>query len=186
MEEYKRSTPQFSLCGLNCGLCPRYQTQGESKCPGCGGPDFHHKHPSCAVITCSKKHGSVKYCFECSSYPCERYRHAGNVDSFITYRNVITDFEKAKTDGVEPYMTDLQEKIEILEVLISTYNDGRRKGYYCTAVNLLSLPDLREIMNEIQEKIAPQDITPKEKIEKIVRLIEARAKASNIELKLRK
>lgn len=186
MEEYKRAAPLFSLCGLNCGLCPRYQTQGESKCPGCGGPDFHLKHPSCAVITCSKKHGSMEYCFQCASYPCERYSRKGEKDSFMSYRNVITDFAKAKTDGVEPYMTDLRAKIKILEFLINTYNDGRRKAFYCNAVNLLPLPDLREIMIEIQEKIASREITPKEKIEEIVRLFEAHAKASNIELKLRK
>ena len=186
MEEYKRTAPLFSLCGLNCGLCPRYQTEGESKCPGCGGPDFHLKHPSCTIITCSKKHGSVEYCFECASYPCERYSRTGEKDSFITYCNVVTDLAKAKTDGVEPYLTDLRAKIEILEFLINTYNDGRRKSYYCTAVNLLPLSDLREIMNEIQEKIAPLNSSPKEKINEIVRLMETRAKASNIELKLRK
>ncbi len=186
MEEYTRTTPQFSLCGLNCGLCPRYQTQGESRCPGCGGPDFRLKHPACAVITCSKKHGSPEYCFECSAYPCERYSRTGEADSFISYRNVIADFEKAKTSGVEPYMAELREKIEILEFLLNTYNDGRRKSYYCSAVNLLPLPDLREIMSETQEKIAPSDIPQKEKIEETIRLFEARAKSKDIELKLRK
>gem|GEM_PF-3991072 len=35
--EYKvRSYPLFSDCGLNCGLCPRYYTDGASRCPGCG------------------------------------------------------------------------------------------------------------------------------------------------------
>ena len=186
MDEYKRATPLFSLCGLNCGLCPRYHTQGDSKCPGCGGTDFRLKHPSCAVITCSKKHGNVEYCYQCSSYPCERYSRTGDADSFITYRNVITDFAKAKADGADQYMTDLQEKIEILEFLLNTYNDGRRKAFYCNAVNLLSLPDLREIMNEIQGLPAGPEIPPKEQIEEIVRLFEERAASRNISLKLRK
>lgn len=186
MEEYKRINPLFSLCGLNCGLCPRYNTQGESKCPGCGGIDFHLKHPSCAVITCSRKHGDVEYCYQCSSYPCERYSRIGEKDSFMSYRNVITDFEKAKTDGVEQYLTELQEKTAILESLISTYNDGRRKAFYCNAVNLLPLLDLREIMAEIEDRIARSDMPFKEKIEEIVRLLEARAAVSNIPLKLRK
>lgn len=55
MKEYKREYSLFSLCGLNCGLCPHYQTNGISKCPGCGGQDFHLKHPTCAVITCNRK-----------------------------------------------------------------------------------------------------------------------------------
>jgi len=186
MQEYIRSTPLFALCGLNCGLCPHYQMQGDSKCPGCGGPDFHLKHPSCAVITCSKKHGNVEYCYQCSAYPCERYSRTGEKDSFITYRNVIDDFARAKSDGVDQYMTELQEKTEILEFLLGTYNDGRRKSFYCIAVNLLPLPDLREIMTEIQEKTAAPDIPPKEQIEEIVRLFEVRAASRNISLKLRK
>lgn len=186
MEKYKRTTPLYSLCGLNCGMCPRYQTQGESRCPGCGGMDFRLKHPACAVITCSKKHGGVEYCFECSSYPCERYSGISDADSFISYSNVITDFAKAKTDGIEQYMTELHEKIAILEFLLSAHNDGRRKAFYCNAVNLLPLPDLREIMLEIEAKISPRDIPPKEQIEEIVRLIEARAASRGISLKLRK
>src|SRR5659263_7916 len=186
MEEYRRITPLFSLCGLNCGLCPRYHTQGDSKCPGCGGTDFHLKHPSCAVITCSKKHGQIEYCYQCSSYPCRRYSRNGDLDSFISYRNVITDFAKAKTDGVDQYISDLREKIAILESLISTYNDGRRKAFYCNAVNLLTLPDLREIMTGIQKKYTNRDIPQKEQIEEIVRLFEARAASQDISLKLRK
>lgn len=41
LKEYKREYPSFALYGLNCGLCPRYHTKGESKCHGCGGQDFH-------------------------------------------------------------------------------------------------------------------------------------------------
>ena len=185
MEEYKRTYPLFSLCGLNCGLCPRHNTQGASKCPGCGGTDFHLKHPTCAVITCSKKHGRMEYCFECPAYPCERYSRIGEKDSFMSYRNVIADFERAKTGGIEQYTQELTEKIEILEFLINTYNDGRRKAFYCNAVNLLPLPDLREIMSEIKERTADSDIPLKEKIEEIVRLLEARAASRNIQLKLR-
>lgn len=59
---YKRNFPQLSLCGLNCGLCPRYHCNGISKCPGCGGKDFNLKHPTCSVVTCNQKHDNVEYC----------------------------------------------------------------------------------------------------------------------------
>ena len=121
MEEYKRENPLFSLCGLNCGMCPRCNTQGKSKCPGCGGTDFHLKHPSCSVITCSRKHGQVEYCYQCSAYPCARYDRIGGADSFISYRNVKSDFEKAKTGGLEQYTRELTEKIDILDFLINTF-----------------------------------------------------------------
>jgi hypothetical protein len=34
---------------------------------------FFEKYPSCAVITCSKKHKNIEFCFNCDEYPCKRY-----------------------------------------------------------------------------------------------------------------
>lgn len=193
MKEYIREYPLFSLCGLNCGLCPRYHTDGPSKCPGCGGPDFHIKHPSCAVITCNKKHENVEYCFQCASYPCEKY--SGNhvidpLDSFISYKNVITDFEKAAKEGIENYKIELDEKVNILKLLIDNYNDGRKKSFYCNAVNLLAMEDLREIMEkircELMENADSKEIDRREKVKLVVSLLEGKADEKNIALDLRK
>jgi hypothetical protein len=186
LKEYKRSYPLFSLCGLNCGLCPRYQTSGESKCPGCGGENFHLKHPTCAVITCNSKHDTVEYCYQCSSFPCKKYLKASEMDSFITYRNVIKDLKKAQQLGVEQYQSELNEKVDILEFLLNNYDDGRRKSFYCNAVNLLRLKDIKDIMIAINENISTQDITMKNKISQIILLFEAKASQDRIELKLRK
>lgn len=186
LKEYKREYPLFSLCGLNCGLCPHYQVKGKSKCPGCGGKDFHLKHPTCAIISCNIKHDQVEYCLQCSSFPCEKYSSQSNLDSLISYRNVITDFDKANKEGLEKYKIELNEKLDILEFLINNYNDGKRKNFYCIAVNLLKLIDLKEIITEINEKINKQNISLKGKIEQIILLFEAKANKENIELKLRK
>jgi hypothetical protein len=126
MKEYIRKFPLFSLCGLNCGLCPRYQTDGVSKCPGCGGDDFHLKHPACTVITCNKKHDNVEYCFQCSLYPCEKYKKQSKTDSFISYKNIEENFNNAKKD-LKHFQKELIKKIKILEYLIGNYNDGRKK-----------------------------------------------------------
>lgn len=186
MKEYKREYPLFSLCGLNCGLCPRYQTEGKSKCPGCGGENFHLQHPTCAVITCNKKHDDVEFCFQCSSYPCEKYSRPSDVDSFITYRNVIADLEKVQKNGIEGYAAMLEEKIEILGFLIENYNDGRSKNFYCIAVNLFGLDKLREIVKKITEEISEMDIPLNGKIEQIKTLLEFEAAEAGFELKLRK
>ena len=186
MKEFKREYPLFSLCGLNCGLCPRYHTQGESKCPGCGGKDFNLKHPTCPVVTCNEKHDKKEYCFQCSSYPCKKYSRQSPADSFITYRNVLTDFEKARTEGLEVYKKELNQKIDYLEFLLANFNDGRRKNLYCLAVNLLNIDQLSDIINEINDRISIQDSDIKEKIAQIVLLLESKAHEANIELKLRK
>lgn len=186
MKEYQRKYPQFSLCGLNCGLCPRYRTEGSSRCPGCGGKNFHLQHPACAVITCNIKHDNVEFCFQCSSYPCERYSRPSDIDSFITYRNVLSDFEKVRRDGIDQYMSVLNDKNKILESLIKNYNDGRSKNFYCIAVNLLELDALKGIMREIEEEISGKNISLKEKLGQIKVLLEKEAAKAGIGLKLRK
>jgi hypothetical protein len=185
MQEYAREFPGFSLCGLNCGLCPRYQTEGTSKCPGCGGPEFHLKHPTCAVITCNKKHDNVEFCFQCSEYPCEKYKKPSEVDSFISYKNVLDDFKAAK-DDIEKYKSELNEKIRILEFLLKNSNDGRKKNYYCIAVNLLNLETLKLMIDHINNNVATQDIDLKSKIKIIIDLFEEKAKQERVEIKLRK
>lgn len=186
MKEYEREYPIYALCGLNCGLCARYQTEGESKCPGCGGLNFHMKHPSCSVIACSKKHNNVEFCSQCDSYPCGKYVQISPTDSFISYKNVQSDFEKAKNNGIESYISELKEKMSILGLLIEKYNDGRRKSFYCTAVNLISLHDLQEIMNEIQRNPNAYDNPNHKSADRVVSLFNDYAAQRNIHLKLRK
>ncbi len=92
--------------------------------------------------------------------------------------------EKAKTEGLGKYQQELNEKVTILEYLLDSFNDGRRKNYYCLAVNLLSIQDLRGIMDEI--KHLPAALEMKDKINQVVCLIKAKADNRNIELVLRK
>ncbi len=183
MKDYRRSYPEFALCGLNCGLCPRYHTDGPSRCPGCGGPDFHLKRPSCSVITCSRKHGNVEYCSQCEEFPCPRFSRPSRFDSFITYRRVLSDFEKATKLGIERYRAELDRKVEILKFLIKSCNDGKRKGFYCLAVNLLDLRDLERILKAIE---AQRKATGSVDVEAVVNRFNEAAKAKGIELKLRK
>lgn len=186
MKEYKREYPLFSLCGLNCGLCPQYQTSGASKCPGCGGTDFHLKHPTCGVITCNSKHDNVEYCFLCSSYPCGKYEKRSEKDSFISYRNVIEDFQIAREQGIEHYQKELDEKIALLEFWIAHYDDGKHKGFYCRAVNLLPLCELKEVARDIGQNISKSDAALPDKIKLIENALNQKAAERNISLALRK
>lgn len=183
--ENKREYPAFSACGLNCGLCPRYHTDGDSRCPGCLGENFYAKHPRCGVLSCCMKH-NIEYCHLCDSFPCGKYEKADQTDSFITHKNQLKDLEKIGVIGISHYQEALDEKISYLHKLIAGYNDGRRKGFYCLAVNLLELSDIREVMEVIDTSIAASDLPRDEKIKQIVSLLKAKAKERNIELKLRK
>lgn len=97
MKNFKRENLLFSLCGLNCGLCPMNLNQ---YCPGCGGGDGNQ---SCSIAKCSFQHGNVEYCFQCENYPCERYENIDEFDSFITHQRQKQDMEKFKELGIEFY-----------------------------------------------------------------------------------
>ena len=183
--KYKtRSYPQFSTCGLNCGLCSRYYTVGSSRCPGCAGEGFSDVHPTCGILSCCQRK-SLEYCFECDEFPCDKYNSWGDSDSFITHRNYFSDMEKAKRIGMNAYRAELDEKIGILETLLKNYDDGRRKGLICLAVNLLDLQDIKVVMKQIADETTP-DMPLKERAKAASRLFEEMAQQRGILLKLRK
>ena len=92
--------------------------------------------------------------------------------------------QKAIEYGIEKYQEDLNEKISFLKYLISNYNDGRKKNFFCIAVNLLDLADINDIKEHIQK--LGETISQKEKINMIESWFEEKAKGKNIDLKLRK
>jgi hypothetical protein len=186
MESYTREYPLFSLCGLNCGLCPRYHTKGVSKCPGCGGEAFYERHPPCGVISCAGRHGGVEYCCLCEEYPCEKYYASEKIkDSFITKQRQLADFQKVKEIGLAAYQAELTEKVGILERLLAEFDDGRRKNLFCLAVNLLELADVKDVMARLGTEITP-DATPKEKAALTADMFRQKADERNVRLELRK
>lgn len=185
MTLFSRNYPAFALCGLNCGLCPRYNSLGTSRCPGCGGDKFNELHPTCPIITCSRKHENVEYCHECIVYPCQRYQDTPEFDSFITYLPRIASQQRALEFGIQRYRKQLDEKMAILERLIDRYDDGRRKGFYCLAVNLLNLDTLDHVMKEVETASINKDMDQKELAKLMVATMNAYAERQNISLRLR-
>jgi hypothetical protein len=178
MKDFRRSYPLFSLCGLNCGLCPMHVGH---YCPGCGGGAGNKP---CAIVRCSRQHGEAEYCYLCEAFPCEKYDGSGELDSFITYRNRMQDFERARRGGLEAYQAELAEKIIMLKFFLDTCNDGRRKSFFCLAVNLLDLQDVESVAKQMAAE--PEGRSLKEKAALAVSLFEEAAAKRNIELKLRK
>lgn len=184
MDYKQRKYPLFSACGLNCGLCPRYQMDGRSKCPGCSGEGFMTKHPACGVLSCCQRKG-LEYCYLCDEYPCKKYDGADQSDSFITHFNQLRDMERAKEIGSDAYIKEQAEKIAALENLLQYFDDGRRKGFFCLAVNLLEVQDLRFVMEQVLNTTASEQ-SIKEKAAIACQLLQSMAEQQNITLKLRK
>ena len=55
MKGFERKNQLFSLCGLNCGLCPM---RLGNYCGGCG-----NGNQSCGIAKCSLEHGKIEYCY---------------------------------------------------------------------------------------------------------------------------
>lgn len=180
MKGFNRQNQLFSLCGLNCGLCPMFLNRN---CPGCGGGEGNQ---SCKIARCSLEHSGVEYCFQCSEYPCEKYDHIDDYDSFITHRQRKVDLDKAQQSGIEAYNAEQMEKAEILDFLLSNYNDGRKKTLFCVAVNLLELQELQKVLEKIECNPDMETLTIKEKSAFVESLLRAAASKKNIDLKLRK
>lgn len=179
MKNFDRKDLSFSLCGLNCALCTM---KLDGYCPGCGGGAGNQ---SCAIALCSLEHGGYRYCFECGEYPCEKYNGISDFDSFITHRVQLKDMEKARSSGISAYHTALDEKAAILKYLLKNYNDGRRKTFFCLAVNLLELSDIQTVMKETEIE-ASSKAALKEKAMAAVRHFEDMAAQRGIMLKLRR
>ena len=84
------------------------------------------------------------------------------------------------------YNDDQIEKVRILDMLLSGYNDGRKKTLFCIAVNLLEIQELRAVLREIECSPDIKTMTLKEKSAFAAGLLQDAASLRGIDLKLHK
>ncbi len=155
MEQLK-AYPTIGVCGLDCGLCPRYYTEGVSRCPGCGGPGFSDKHPSCSFITCCVKKRGLEVCGECQDFPCskfkseEEYREVPSSSSYPPYRTVLSNLKFVRENGIRAFANQQEKRIDLLEAMIEGYDDGRSRSFFCRAAALLDVKVLRSSLDRAE------------------------------------
>ena len=153
MEQLK-THPTIGACGLDCGLCPRYYTVGTSRCPGCGGPGFSDKHPSCSFITCCVKKKGLEACGQCREFPCskfkseEEYRRVPLSSSYPPYGRTLSNLRFIQEKGIGKFATLQRERISLLEVMLERYDDGRSKSFFCKAAALLEPAAVKRSLDE--------------------------------------
>jgi len=188
----KKKYPTLGCCGLDCGLCPRYYTEGSSRCPGCCSQGFFNTHPGCGHITCCVKKKNLETCAECEDFPCSKFDSwFGNAayDSFLTHKKVEQNLYFIKKHGVEKFLEQQRERIKLLEEMLKEFNEGRSRSYYCIAVALLSVDDVKKSIESAKKEIKTlvvrkDDVKSKAKILK--KIIQHIADKKGIDLKLRK
>ncbi len=165
IENFNRTDDQFSLCGLNCGLCG-YRLQGH--CNGCFKDSFCAKR--CQMAPCSVCHGNLQYCFECPEYPCRHYDGFDSYDTLVLHRNQRKDMQRAKEIGMEAYHAEQREKKKMLDRLLECYDDGSKTAFFCLAVNRIELETLRDIMLQLKEQCLNMSLCDKaDEAEKLLR-----------------
>ncbi len=168
-------SPTIGACGLDCGLCPRYYTVGPSRCPGCCGPEFLAKHPTCSFITCCVKKKNLEVCAECSRFPCskfksdEEYQQLKESSSYPSYKKVMANLDFIKGHGIEEFVKQQKERIKLLETMIANFDDGRSRSFYCKSAALLDLTTLERSLGKASQRtrtgsIKPSDSKAKAKI----------------------
>ena len=89
--------------------------------------------------------------------------------------------EKLRDIGAERYNAEQGEKVQLLEYLLSSCNDGRRKTLFCLAVNLLELSDVQSVVDQLMASDLP---TVKERAVYAASLFQETADEKGISLKL--
>jgi hypothetical protein len=153
--------PTIGCCGIDCGLCPRYYTAGPSACPGCGGPDFREKHPSCGILTCCvRKHG-LEICALCAEYPCARFEPQKiNRDSFVTHQKIFANHDRIREKGLEHFLGLQEQRMQVLRELLDHFDDVRSKSFFCLACTLLPAEALNETLRSV--RISTKNMSRKE------------------------
>lgn len=141
----------IGCCGIDCGLCPRSYTDGASRCPGCGAPDFYDKHPACGFLTCCAAGHGAEVCAACGEFPCKRFDgEAKGVDSFVTHQKVFENQRAIQENGMDEFLRRQRRRMDSLAFLLGQADDGRSKSFYCLSCALLPLDALEEAVAAVK------------------------------------
>ena len=155
----------IGCCGIDCGLCPRFHTKGDSICPGCGGLNFRDKHPACGCLTCCVIKKGLEVCSDCADYPCKRFEpERQGFDSFVTHKKVFANLDFIKSNGIDCFIDQQKLRMNILRDFLANYDDGRSKSFFCISCALLPLDKLHEAQKFAYNFIDSLDIKEKNKL----------------------
>jgi hypothetical protein len=179
--------PEIGICGLSCRLCPNYNTDADSRCPGCKSEG--RMAVGCPFITCAIKKKGVEFCWDCDeNRTCEKWskhREAGKkFDSFKCYQKLEDDIAFIQKNGVAEFENTQKIREHLLSWMLKEYNEGRSKSYYCIASTVLDIDELKEALSMADH--GSEGLNIKEKSRALHKILDNIAAKKNYNLKLRK
>jgi len=178
--------PEIGICGLSCRLCPRYHTDGVSRCGGCKTES--RTRAGCTFITCAKKKGT-EFCWDCQeSGSCEKWaRHreiAKKADSFTCYQNLEDDIAFVQKNGAAEFEKTQKKRELLLKEMVREFNERRSKSYYCIAATVMEMNELEGALSEARKHSG--GLGMKERSRVLHALLDEIARQRNYHLKLRR
>jgi hypothetical protein len=146
---------EVGVCGLSCRLCPAFNRETTSRCPGCKS-EFRMGAP-CPTAKCAVDKKGVEFCWECpQNAGCIRWqKHAeyGRAhDSFVCYQKLENNVSSITKNGIAVFEKDQQTREKLLRELLGEFNEGRSKSLYCIAATVLEIPELENLLEEARQK----------------------------------
>jgi hypothetical protein len=104
-------------CGMNCRLCVAYQFQEydinkqgfhRTHCSGCipRGKNCLHMKDKCALLG----QGKLRFCFECSGYPCKRLKELDKRYRLKYHMSMIDNLNFIKENGLAAFLAKEETK----------------------------------------------------------------------------
>ena len=178
--------PATGICGLSCRLCPRYHSTAESRCGGCKSTS--RTSAGCPFITCARKKG-VEACVICAEGErCDLWKkhreHRREHDTFVCYARLEDNIAYQQEHGLEAFEQAQERRCELLRQLISGFDDGRSRSFFCLAATLLDDSELQDALST--GRTIPAAITAGERAKAMRAILEGLAGENGHKLKLRK
>ena len=161
--------PTIAACGLDCGLCPRFYTVGPSRCPGCAGPGFYDRRPTCSFITCCVRNKRLEVCSECSDFPCpkfksaEEYMQVKGSSSYPSSWKILPNLYFIKEHGVKKFVEQQKKRIKLLETMIGKFDDGRSRSFFCKAATFHDVTALADSIAKATTMIKAHNIKQRDR-----------------------
>jgi len=179
--------PEIGVCGLSCRLCPRYYTEGESRCGGCKTPS--RMGAGCPFITCAVKRKEVEFCWQCDEHTtCKKWRQKRECgrkhDSFVCYQRLDENIAFIMRDGVRAFEREQKIREGLLRAMLREFNEGRSRTLYSIAATVMEIRELKGAIAQARRKSQGMDL--KAKAEVLRSILESVARENRYHLKLRR
>ncbi|MBN1855342.1 MAG: DUF3795 domain-containing protein [Dehalococcoidia bacterium] len=181
--------PTIGACGIDCGLCPRYNSKAVSRCPGCAPVGFLDAGGQwCKMTRCAVRDRGYETCAECAEFPCHRFEGWDQGDSFVSHLKSIANLHAIKERGLDGFLEQQSRRIGLLEAMLGEFDEGRSKSYCCVAAALLPLEELVDGVEKARREVVERGIGEDDKKSraKILRgVLDSVAERLNVSLRLR-